>query len=122
MLDELPGELFLVLLRDLLVAFCALVLKLLAGLSQLLEGSAQLRVLKDVDTAREANPVTMVEIARSLLNCQRLSIDKGVDGRLSHDTQFKQAVLLQLDLAVILLDSDGAKDDVRLRCSCLAAN
>ena len=57
-----------------------------------------------------------------LLDCEWLTVDECVDGGIWHNYELKEAILLQFDLAVVLLDSCGTDDDVRLRCACLAAD
>ena len=64
----------------------------------------------------------MVKYATMLLDCEWLAVDECVDSGIGHDYELKEAILLQLNLAVVLLYSSGTDDDVRLRCACLAAD
>ena len=64
----------------------------------------------------------MVKYATRLLDCEWLTVDKCIDGSIRHDNELKETILLQFDLAVVLLDSCGTDDDVRLRCACLTAD
>ena len=59
----------------------------------------------------------MIQDTRALLNRQAHTIDESRNRSLRHYTQFEKTILLQLNLSMVLLDADGAKDDIWLRCS-----
>lgn len=64
----------------------------------------------------------MIKHAAWLLYCQRLAIDKRVDCSISNDDELKEPILFQSYLAVILLNSCRANDDVRLGVASLATD
>ena len=64
----------------------------------------------------------MIEHTAWLLYCQGLSIDKCVDGSISDHDKLKESVLFQSYLAMILLDSCRADNDIGLWIACLATD